>query len=72
MRLLSGHENQVPALEVMRFSRDRDFGLSFQHLHQRIEWGYVLAQPLPFVECKDRYTAAGFFTISRLTIEPSW
>ena len=31
MRLLSGHENQVPAFEEMRFSGDRDFGLSFIH-----------------------------------------
>jgi hypothetical protein len=43
MWLLRGHENQLAAVEVMRFSRDGNFDLSFQHLHQRVEWGCVLA-----------------------------
>jgi len=43
MRLLRGHVNQLAALEAMCFSGDGDFGLSFQHLHQRVEGGCVLA-----------------------------
>ena len=37
MRLLRGHENQLAAVEVMRFSGESNFDLSFQHLHQRVE-----------------------------------
>jgi hypothetical protein len=43
MRLLRGHENQLAAVKVMRFSGESNFDLSFQHLHQRVEWGCVLA-----------------------------
>ena len=72
MRLLRGHENQLPALEPMFFSSDGDFDLSFQHLHQRIEWLRARLGLCPSSKANTVTLPAAFFTISRLTIEPSW
>jgi len=37
----------------MWFASDTDFRLSFEHMHERIEWCGVLTQALSFIKRKD-------------------
>src|ERR1039458_9165563 len=60
VRLMGGHENHLAAGHAMRLAGNPNFHLAFDHLHQRIEWRRVFAQPLAFVEGKNCHRAGGF------------
>ena len=58
MRLAGGHENHLPALQLVWLATNHNFGITFHHLHQCVEWCRVLAQALAFVESEDCHVAS--------------
>ena len=54
---MRGHENHFAASYAIRVASDADFRHAFEHLHECIERGRVLAQVLSFIECEDGYRA---------------
>ena len=61
VRLTDEHEIHLSAMQAMRVAGDADFYLAFEHLHQCIVRGCVLAQALTFVEGEERHAAGGPF-----------
>ena len=59
MRLTGRQQHHLTALQAMRLAGDQDFGLTFQHLHQRIERRDVFTQPLALVKGKKGHIAGG-------------
>lgn len=49
------HQHRFAGLCAHRFAGNYNFGLAFQYVHQRIEGGRMLAQPLAFSEREQRY-----------------